>query len=116
MCAFGAGTWDKISDKFRHIATILEICDNFRQSTTVLDKKKATILNRFLCSKIRWERDQGQPLLEKPGFFSGLVPKTRDESHGLWSTAAEKHMVVCLDCICFATEGLMLFHFNSALD
>ena len=39
MCAFGAGKWDKISDKFRHIATILELCDNFRQSATVLDKK-----------------------------------------------------------------------------
>ena len=33
-------------DKFRHIAKILELCDNFRQSATVLDKKKA-ILNRF---------------------------------------------------------------------
>ena len=31
--------WDKISDEFRHIATILELCDNFRQSATVLDKK-----------------------------------------------------------------------------
>ena len=39
MCAFGTGTWDKISNKFRHIATILELCDNFRQSATVLDKK-----------------------------------------------------------------------------
>ena len=37
--AFGAGTWDKISKKFRHIATILDLCDNFRQSATVLDKK-----------------------------------------------------------------------------
>ena len=50
MCTFGAGTWDKISDKFIHIATILELCENFRQSA--LDKKaldkKATILNRFL--------------------------------------------------------------------
>ena len=25
--------------KFKHIATILELCDNFRQSATVLDQK-----------------------------------------------------------------------------
>ena len=45
--AFGAGTWDKISNNFRYIATILELCDNFRQSAIVLDKTKATILNRI---------------------------------------------------------------------
>ena len=48
MCAFGAGTWDKISKKFRHIGTILELCDNFRLSATVLDKKSYNfVLNRF---------------------------------------------------------------------
>ena len=37
VCAVGVVTWGKVSDNFRHFATILEVCDNFRLTATILD-------------------------------------------------------------------------------
>ena len=37
VCAVGVVTWEKVSDKFRPFATVLEVCDNFRLIATILD-------------------------------------------------------------------------------
>ena len=35
--AVGVITWKQVSEYFRHFATVLELCDNFRLTATILD-------------------------------------------------------------------------------
>ena len=37
VCAVRVVTWEKVSDNFRHFATVGEVCDNFRLIATILD-------------------------------------------------------------------------------